>query len=85
VKLGSNGSRAGTTRIARIRAAVFSVVEGSRVAMIGNQHFDFEPKDTFVMPSWESLSLCASTDAVFFSFSDRPLQEALGIHRELRQ
>jgi gentisate 1,2-dioxygenase len=66
-------------------ATVFSVVEGNGTAVIGSQLFDFEPKDTFVVPSWEPLSLSASADSVLFSFSDRPLHDALGLHRELRE
>lgn len=66
-------------------ATVFSVVEGSGLAMIGGEQFAFEPKDTFVVPSWEPLSLRSSIEAVLFSFSDRPLHEALGLFRESRQ
>jgi len=66
-------------------AAVFSVVEGSGLAVIGSQPFEFEPKDTFVVPSWEPLSLRSGAGAVLFSFSDRPLHEALGLYRESRQ
>jgi gentisate 1,2-dioxygenase len=38
----------------------------------------------FVVPSWHALSLRAGTDAVLFSFSDRPVQQALGLWREQR-
>jgi gentisate 1,2-dioxygenase len=41
-----------------------------------NQH------DVFVAPSWQSLSHEASEEAVLFSFSDRPVQKALGLWRE---
>lgn len=67
---------------------VFSVVEGRGRACIerdGARHvFDFEPKDHFVVPSWWRLSLAAIDECVLFSFSDRPVQEALGILREER-
>ncbi|MBU1359662.1 MAG: gentisate 1,2-dioxygenase [Gammaproteobacteria bacterium] len=62
--------------------AVYSVVEGRGHAEIGGQHFDFQPRDTFVVPSWASLRLTASEDAVLFSFSDRPVQQAMGVLRE---
>ena len=63
---------------------IFSVVEGSGCAVIAGQKFAFEPRDTFVVPSWAPLSLAAAAETVLFSFSDRPCQEALGLWREKR-
>lgn len=67
---------------------VFSVVEGRgrvRIEREGASHvFDFEPKDHFVVPSWWRVSLAAVDECVLFSFSDRPVQQALGILREER-
>jgi gentisate 1,2-dioxygenase len=34
------------------------------------------------VPSWQSCALYAAEDSVLFSFSDRPVQRALGIWRE---
>lgn len=62
--------------------AVYSVVEGHGTAQIGDHRFDFAPQDTFVVPSWATLRLQAAADAVLFSYSDRPVQQAIGIHRE---
>ena len=68
--------------------AVFSVVEGAGTAHITSHHgsteFSFGPRDHFVVPSWHTLQLCSSTGCVLFSYSDRPVHEALGIHREER-
>ena len=61
---------------------VYSVVEGRGSAAIGGQRFRFEPRDTFVVPSWAILRLMADEHVVLFSFSDRPVQESIGIHRE---
>jgi gentisate 1,2-dioxygenase len=61
---------------------VFSVVEGSGVAVVDGQEMSFEPKDVFVVPAWKTLRLHALTECVLFSYSDRPVQEALGLHRE---
>jgi gentisate 1,2-dioxygenase len=63
---------------------VYSVVEGTGVATINDQAFTFGPRDTFVVPSWATLCLNAnaSSDAVLFSYSDRPVQQAMGILRE---
>ena len=68
--------------------AVFSVVEGSGTAYIdgpkGALRFDFTARDHFVVPSWKLLRLESSKGCVLFSFSDRPVHQALGIHKEER-
>jgi gentisate 1,2-dioxygenase len=61
---------------------VYSVVEGHGTAEIAGQRLTFARKDTFVVPSWATLRLEAEEDAVLFSYSDRPVQEAISIHRE---
>ena len=67
---------------------VFSVVEGIGTATItshhGSQEFSFGPRDHFVVPSWHTLQLSSSPGCVLFSYSDRPVHEALGIHKEER-
>lgn len=62
--------------------AVYSVVEGQGTAEIAGQRFDFGPKDTFVVPSWAPLRLFAPNEVVLFSFSDRPVQQAMDVLRE---
>lgn len=68
--------------------AVFSVVEGHGVALVGEgreqQRFDFSPRDHFVVPSWQPLRLSAHEECVLFSYSDRPVQQACGLWREQR-
>jgi gentisate 1,2-dioxygenase len=61
---------------------IYSVVEGRGSAEINGQPYAFAPRDTFVVPSWAPLRLQADADAVLFSFSDRPVQQAIGVHRE---
>jgi len=63
---------------------VFSVVEGTGSVTIGQERYSFEPRDTFVVPSWYPLVLEAKDETVLFSFSDRPGQEAMGLWREKR-
>jgi gentisate 1,2-dioxygenase len=63
---------------------VFSVVEGTGSVTIGQERFVFEPRDTFVVPSWYPVAFEAKEEAVLFSFSDRPGQEAMGLWREKR-
>jgi gentisate 1,2-dioxygenase len=63
---------------------IYSVVEGKGKVSIGEQKFEFEPRDTFVVPSWSPLLIEAQDETVLFSFSDRPGQEAMGLWREKR-
>ncbi len=63
---------------------VFSVVEGEGESVIGGERFRWKPKDVFVVPSWTEVTHRADTDAVLFSFSDRSVQEKLGLWRERR-
>lgn len=68
--------------------AVYSVVEGAGTAYIetpeGSVRFDFEARDHFVVPSWQTLRFESTSACVLFSFSDRPVHQALGIHNEER-
>src|SRR5437870_5153342 len=63
--------------------------EGAATARFGNGHiggesFEFEPRDSFVVPSWVPVSIAPSSETVLFSFSDRPGQEAMGLWKEKR-
>ncbi|MCU0897192.1 MAG: gentisate 1,2-dioxygenase [Burkholderiales bacterium] len=62
--------------------ACFSVIEGKGRVRVGGAVFEFGPRDHFVVPSWHAYSLEADDEAVLFSFSDRPVQEALDLWRE---
>lgn len=65
-------------------ATVFSVVEGRGYSVIGGQRFDWKPRDTFVAPSWATVTHHPDPESVIFSFSDRVCQQKLGIFREQR-
>jgi len=65
-------------------ATVYSVVEGTGRVDIGKQSFAFEPRDSFVVPSWHPLAFQTEGECVLFSYSDRPAQLALGLWREMR-
>ncbi|WP_048440869.1 gentisate 1,2-dioxygenase [Caenimonas sp. SL110] len=68
--------------------AVYSVVEGEGVALIERNgqswRFEFGPRDHFVIPSWHTARFSSKRGCVLFSFSDRPVHQALGIHKEER-
>ncbi len=61
---------------------VYCVAEGRGRSDVGDKTFDWEAHDVFVVPSWCKVSHRAVEDAVLFSFSDRPVQKALGLWRE---
>ena len=69
--------------------AVYSVVEGEGEVVVTSpagdeQRWAFGPRDHFVVPSWHTARLSSSQGCVLFSFSDRPVHQALGIHNEER-
>lgn len=68
--------------------AVYSVVEGQgevEIEHAGAHHtFAFGPRDHFVIPSWHTARLRSAGGCVLFSYSDRPVHQALGIHKEER-
>ena len=61
---------------------VYCVVEGHGRAIMGESVLEWGPRDVFVVPSWCTVSHHAQDDAVLFSFSDRPVQKAMGLWRE---
>jgi gentisate 1,2-dioxygenase len=61
---------------------VFSVIEGVGRVVIEGETFAFSARDTFVVPSWRRYALHATDGCTLFSYSDRPVQRALGIWRE---
>ncbi len=65
-------------------ATVFSVAQGRGRSVVGGQVLKWKEKDTFVVPSWVDVVHCPQEDSFVFSFSDRPVQEKLGLWRQLR-
>jgi len=63
-------------------AAVYCVAEGAGRSRIGETELDWGKNDVFVVPSWCPVTHQADGEAVLFSFSDRPVQKALGLWRE---
>jgi gentisate 1,2-dioxygenase len=63
-------------------ATVFCVAEGRGQSRIGDQTFSWSPHDIFMVPSWVPVTHEAQIESVLFSFSDRPIQKALGLWRE---
>ncbi|HVH74744.1 MAG TPA: gentisate 1,2-dioxygenase [Stellaceae bacterium] len=63
---------------------VFVAVEGHGETRVGDTVLRWRPRDIFVVPSWMAATHHAEAEAVLFSFSDRPVQEKLGLWREAR-
>ena len=61
---------------------VFHAIEGAGAVHIAGQAFSFSARDTFVVPAWTECRLQADRETVLFSFSDRPVQRAMGVWRE---
>jgi gentisate 1,2-dioxygenase len=73
-----------TTRYRSTDATVFAAIEGKGRSRIGEQTFEWGPRDLFVVPSWQWVNHEADSDSVLFSFSDRPVQQKLDLFREDR-
>lgn len=63
---------------------IFVVIEGTGSTEIGGRRFDWGPHDVLVVPGWTPHRHEADADAVLFSFSDRVVQQKLGVWREER-
>ena len=68
--------------------AVYSVVEGQGEVVVEHGGVQwrqsFSPRDHFVIPSWHTARFASGPGCVLFSFSDRPVHQALGFHQEER-
>ena len=61
---------------------VFHVIEGRGTVAVDGKRFEFGARDTFVVPAWSECRLQAQGECVLFSYSDRPIQRAMGVWRE---
>ena len=67
-------------------ATIFVAVEGRGRTRIGEDFVvEWQPRDIFVVPSWKTVRHEVQGESVLFSFSDRPVQEALHLFREERR
>ncbi len=63
-------------------ATVFVCVEGSGTSTIADQPLSWQPNDIFVVPAWKTVTHQTESNSILFSFSDRAVQEKLGLWRE---
>lgn len=62
--------------------AVFTVVEGHGEVEIDGESFVLSERDIVVVPTWKSARWRAKSKMVLFAYSDRVVQEKLGLYRE---
>jgi gentisate 1,2-dioxygenase len=63
---------------------VYVCLEGEATVAVGETEWQLQRDDIFVVPSWQPLKFLAQRDTTLFSFSDRPIQQSLGLWREAR-
>jgi len=63
---------------------VYVCQEGEATVSVGEQEWQLQPDDIFVVPSWQPLKFHAKRDTTLFSFSDRPVLQSIGLWREAR-
>ena len=64
---------------------IYHVFRGSGSSFVGEQRFDWEAGDTFVVPLWyphRHANGSASEEAILFSMSDAPVLKSLNLYRE---
>jgi gentisate 1,2-dioxygenase len=71
-----------TKPIRHTGSVIYQVASGHGWSEIGDQRFEWEEKDIFVIPSWTRYRHGASSEAVLFSFNDFPAMKALSLYRE---
>ena len=65
-------------------STVYAVIDGSGRTTIDGETFDWQPHDVFVVPGWRWHYHQATEETALFSFSDRPVQQKLGLWRDRR-
>ena len=65
-------------------STVFVCLEGSGRTRCGNTVLQWERNDVFVLPSWQFYRHEVDSETVLFSYSDRTVQEKIGLWFEER-
>ena len=64
---------------------IYHAFRGSGSSFVGDERFDWEAGDSFVVPLWyphRHSNRAASEEAILFSMSDAPVLKSLGLYRE---
>ena len=74
---------AGSTLRREVGSSVFQVFDGEAHVQVGEVTWQVGRGDLFVVPSWQPWTVrCDATGVDLFRFSDAPVYERLGLHRE---
>jgi len=63
-------------------STVYHVIQGKGTSVIAGKTYDWDEKDTFVVPSWTFHEHQATKESVLFSYTDGTILPALGLYRE---
>jgi gentisate 1,2-dioxygenase len=63
-------------------STIYVAVEGRGRTTVNGDVLEWGPRDVFVVPGWLPYRHEATDEAILFSLSDRPVQQALGLWRE---
>ena len=63
-------------------STIYHVIKGKGTSVIAGKTYDWDEKDTFVVPSWTFHEHQADTESVLFSYTDAAILPALGLYRE---
>lgn len=73
-----------TSNLKSTDGQVIVVSEGALTLQVDGATFELQENDVAVIPSWAARSFASSQETIIFSFSDRVVQEKLGIFHEQR-
>jgi len=63
-------------------STIYHVIKGKGTSVIAGKTYDWDEKDTFVVPSWTYHEHRATDESVLFSYTDAAILPALGLYRE---
>jgi gentisate 1,2-dioxygenase len=67
-----------------VEGAVLVLMEGAARVSVGGKVFQMQPRDVVALPGWTEYTIEGKTDAVLFTYSDRPVFEKLALWRDER-
>ena len=81
MKLATLRTGAGTAPRKETGSSVYQVFEGTGEVSAGDQSWQVERGDLFVVPSWQALSVATDGGLDLFRFTDAPILEQLHQYR----
>jgi gentisate 1,2-dioxygenase len=75
----------GTQAHRHTSTVIYHAFRGRGSSFVGDERFDWEAGDSFVVPLWyphRHVNVTTSEEAILFSMSDAPVLKSLGLYRE---